>query len=287
MERSLWRISKIKGLFILLVFLIFVIMMYQHNLNQPVGPVAHSLIIENDGLNGELVSQEDRRLITKIRTNYLYPPPPGDVPLNLTDPEEFDTSMGQSQVVKRLLKYKRNGFFIECGALDGEIRSNTLYLERYLGWSGLLIEGDPSNFALMVHKHRKAWLSQACLSLKPYPSIVSFKQNFNMGQVSDYPAGHSRSGFVDVQCFPLYSFLLALNQTTIDYFSLDVEGAELDVLQTIPWSKVNIKVLSVEFIHGPQGKDALQNYMESLGYRVVETVTHSNNLANDFILIKD
>lgn len=63
-----------------------------------------------------------------------------------------------------------------------------------------------------------------------------------MGQVSDYPAGHSQTGFVDVQCFPLYTFLLALNRTTIDYFSLDVEGAELDVLQTIPWSKVDIKV---------------------------------------------
>lgn len=63
-----------------------------------------------------------------------------------------------------------------------------------------------------------------------------------MGQVSQYPAGHAQSGYVDVQCFPLYSFLLALNKTTIDYFSLDVEGAELAVLKTIPWSKVNIKV---------------------------------------------
>lgn len=71
---------------------------------------------------------------------------------------------------------------------------------------------------------------------------VSFKQNFNMGQVSQYPAGHAQSGYVDVQCFPLYSFLLALERTTIDYFSLDVEGAELAVLKTIPWSKVDIKV---------------------------------------------
>lgn len=63
-----------------------------------------------------------------------------------------------------------------------------------------------------------------------------------MGQVSEFPAGHSQSGYVDVQCFPLYTFLLALNRTTIDYFSLDVEGGELEVLQTIPWSNVDIKV---------------------------------------------
>lgn len=43
----------------------------------------------------------------------------------------------------------------------------------------------------------------------------------------------------------------------------------------------------MEFIHGPEGKDALQDYMKSLGYKVVETVIHSNNLANDFIFAKD
>jgi hypothetical protein len=46
---------------------------------------------------------------------------------------------------------------------------------------------------------------------------------------------------VRVQCFPLYSILLALGNPTVDIFSLDIEGAELKVLETIPWSKVKIK----------------------------------------------
>ena len=47
---------------------------------------------------------------------------------------------------------------------------------------------------------------------------------------------------MDVQCFPLYSYLLALNRTKVDYFSLDVEGSELDVLRTIPFEKLDIRV---------------------------------------------
>lgn len=47
---------------------------------------------------------------------------------------------------------------------------------------------------------------------------------------------------VDVQCFPLYSILLASNRTTVDYFSLDIEGHEIRVLKTIPWKKTDIKV---------------------------------------------
>ena len=44
-------------------------------------------------------------------------------------------------------------------------------------------------------------------------------------------------------CLPLYSILLAMGNPTVDYFSLDVEGAELSILQAIPWDKVDIKVL--------------------------------------------
>lgn len=67
---------------------------------------------------------------------------------------------------------QQNGFFIECGAYDGETRSNTLYLERFRGWSGLLIEADPINFTKMLQKNRRAYLSPTCLSLTKNPMLV-------------------------------------------------------------------------------------------------------------------
>lgn len=36
--------------------------------------------------------------------------------------------------------------------------------------------------------------------------------------------------------------LAALNRTTVDYFSLDIEGDELSILKTIPWDSVDIRV---------------------------------------------
>jgi Methyltransferase FkbM domain len=47
---------------------------------------------------------------------------------------------------------------------------------------------------------------------------------------------------LEVHCMPLYSILLSVNRTTIDFFSLDIEGNELDVLRTLPFDKVDIKV---------------------------------------------
>ncbi len=45
-----------------------------------------------------------------------------------------------------------------------------------------------------------------------------------------------------VECFPLYSILLAINQTVVDYFSLDIEGIELRILRAIPFDLLTIKV---------------------------------------------
>ena len=59
-------------------------------------------------------------------------------------------------------------------------------------------------------------------------------------------AGHLNNDAVgqepNIQCLPLYSILLALGNPVVDLLSLDINGAELQVLRTIPWEKVNIKV---------------------------------------------
>ena len=52
----------------------------------------------------------------------------------------------------------------------------------------------------------------------------------------------STTNYVEVQCFPLQSLLRAANLTSIDYFSLDVEGLELKILKTFPFKDFDIKV---------------------------------------------
>ena len=52
---------------------------------------------------------------------------------------------------------------------------------------------------------------------------------------------------INIQCFPLYSVLMALGRSHVDLLSLDVEGAELGILKTIPFSRVTIDVLLIEY----------------------------------------
>ena len=50
---------------------------------------------------------------------------------------------------------------------------------------------------------------------------------------------------LQMQCLPLTSIILALGNPTIDYFSLDIEGAEFLVLKSIDFQVVDIRVISV------------------------------------------
>ena len=87
-----------------------------------------------------------------------------------------------------------------------------------------------------------------------------------------------------IQCFPLYSILLACGRTDIDLFSLDIEGAELDVLKTIPWTKVDIKVILVEYEHIKEGKKVLVDYMTSKGYT---SLPNRKTWKQDIVFVKN
>ena len=81
---------------------------------------------------------------------------------------------GQLGKVVQLFSGKKNGFFIECGALDGgstlfehstsifipfwhsgERLSNTLVFELRHQWTGLLVEANPFAYQQLREKQRK------------------------------------------------------------------------------------------------------------------------------------
>jgi len=57
-------------------------------------------------LNGPGVAMDDPLLVEKLRRYFLEPPPNPPVPLNLTNPDLADPSMGQSKVVRKLLDFQ-------------------------------------------------------------------------------------------------------------------------------------------------------------------------------------
>lgn len=166
---------------------------------------------------------------------------------------------GQSRYVDERLGGRRDGFYVESGASDGETGSNSLFFELDRNWSGVLVEANPRSFRTLVGKRRRAWALNACLSPTGRTTNVRFRPAGGIGGIVDHmPPGHrklvDRYGFddVNVTCFALADVVAALPVSPpvarIDYWSLDVEGAELAILGAVDWTKtVPIDVVSVEY----------------------------------------
>lgn len=201
--------------------------------------------------NSSGLALDDPALLTYIRYKLLGPPSKAKT---LGEYGKHYSQANQSQVVDRILRAREHGFFIECGAAEGFKLSNSLFFETTRNWTGLLIEADHTQFKQLLKNGRNAYLLNACLSPYKYAAELSFKGVGMLGGIAGlmdeshlhairkYPQREST-----VQCFPLYSVLKALGRLHVDYFSLDVEGAELYILRTIPWDLVKIDVLTVEY----------------------------------------
>lgn len=83
----------------------------------------------------------------------------------------------------RILHEQDGGFFVECGAYDGETHSNTLFFETERGWTGLLIEANPRAFRELAMKDRQVWSSPACVSTENSVQRVSFLANGYQGLI--------------------------------------------------------------------------------------------------------
>ena len=152
------------------------------------------------------------------------------------------------------------GFFVECGSFDGEKDSNTLFFELERNWTGLLIEPTHKNFEILLKKRRKSFSINVCLNTENKTGKHMFDPMERAGGLVEEMRPSHREYFkkkfkalrhvnmVSVQCFTFYSIMKALGQTYVDLFSLDVEGAELGILKTIPLSKITINVLLVEYL---------------------------------------
>uniref|UniRef100_A0A8D8YZ02 Protein Star n=1 Tax=Cacopsylla melanoneura TaxID=428564 RepID=A0A8D8YZ02_9HEMI len=233
----------------------------------------YSFGIVTQTVEGPAASQH---VLDTLKTYHLHPPSARSY--NIAHPIEYDPSQGQSRIVRDIFANKRDGTFVECGAVDGVFLSNSLYLERALNWRGLLIEADRTNFGHLRTKNRKAFSSNTCLSTSDQATVNLFnsvnqtsEQHWwvkGIGKLDDVGDGGliSKGTKTKVQCFPFYSFMLALDMNTVDYFSLDVEGAELNILRTIPFDKIEIKVMSVEWLHDTQKESELHEFLESKGY---------------------
>ena len=197
---------------------------------------------------------------------------------------------------RQLEKYvdRDNGYFVELGANDGVTQSNSLYFEKHRGWRGVLVEPAPQNYLKCIQNrsNRSSVFCAACVSFDYAQEFVRIAYSNLMsapiGLHSDIkdPRAHAQSGkqFLGKReaVFEFGAVARTLNSllveaqapAQIDFLSLDVEGAEIEVLRGIDHKTFRFKYMLIECRDLPR----LSAYLADHDYRFVEKLSEHDCL---------
>lgn len=203
---------------------------------------------------------------------------------------------GYNNLDKELEKYVdyNNGFFVELGANDGITQSNSLYFEMKRGWNGVLVEPSPNNyFACRENRSAKNnFFCNACVGFQykekyvdlRYANLSTISDNLELDIIDKDKHIEDAIQHLDKKENVINFGALAKTLTDIlieskapeliDFMSLDVEGAELEVLKGINFEKYNFKYILIEV----RNFDRINNFLKEYNYSHVKKFSGYNHL---------
>lgn len=183
----------------------------------------------------------------------------------------------QDMWVAETLGHKRCGYFLDFGSFDGVNHSNSFYFEKYLGWSGICVEANP-------HFYAANCAVRNCISVNYalWPEsrqLIEIHDSHGLSSVKQFAESDSHAEFrIKISCGLLA--VDTINPTElldrhcapeyIDYLSLDIEGCELEVLQSLNLEKYKIALMSVEHNHNQDKQKSIRDLLDKFSYRAIE-----------------
>lgn len=188
---------------------------------------------------------------------------------------EFHSHIGQDRWVAEVFKGKRNGYFLDFGALDGVFTSNTYYLERHLDWSGIVVEANPTAYPAVCKSRTSITVNAALWGQSR--NRIEMVDAHGLSSAVQYRYSDSSSktrNEIATRVFTIDTItptdLLDRHQAPemIHYMSLDVEGAEIDVLKAFDLARFKPALITVEHGELPDRQAGIRDIILPFGYEV-------------------
>ncbi|XP_058062554.1 protein Star isoform X2 [Anopheles bellator] len=190
--------------------------------------------------------------------------------LNFNNRHELTPEM--AHVISDLLGRKRFGTFFQSLAGNSDSMMTAPWLAETMNWGGYLVEPDPRKYFSLRKQNAfrpNVQVIHACLSPNTYPKEVTLHHDDDSEvQINSVLDEETEWFHPRVKCFPVYTLMLAVNHTSIDLLSLGCHGQELQILQTIPFDRVHIKIISIHLVHYYEEDEMLidvDEYVQSIG----------------------
>jgi len=142
--------------------------------------------------------------------------------------------------------FKKNGYFVEFGALNGIDFSNTYLLEK-IGWKGIACEPHP-DYAGLLNNNRNCSISTRCVDEKsanevPFVAVAGKPARSGIRTGENDEDGRT----VWIETVTLEKLLQENDAPDeLDFLSIDTEGTEYRILKAFDFTKYKFNTISVE-----------------------------------------
>ena len=184
---------------------------------------------------------------------------------------------------RHIFKGYKNGFFIDIGAHDGKSINNTLYFEKNNNWTGVNVEPIKKVYNDLV-VNRPNCININCavcnndgktefICNTGYTEMISgIKDTFDPRHIKRLQRENEQHGsttkIIEVETKKLETICDSHKISHINYLSIDVEGAEFEVIKSINFDKVYIDVIGFENNYDDTSIHIIK-YLEERNYVVI------------------
>jgi FkbM family methyltransferase len=189
--------------------------------------------------------------------------------------------MSKSQVYQDLFvlanfNFKRNGYFVEFVATNGENLSNTYLLETQFNWNGILAEPAKTWHLDLESNRPNAIIEKLCVWRESKKLLIFSEckdaELSTLKSFSDFD-GHKMSRIdsteYEVETISLRDLLVKHRAPKyIDYLSIDTEGSEFEILNSFNFNEYQFGVITCEHNFSSQ-KEKIYELLLRNGYKRV------------------
>ena len=190
---------------------------------------------------------------------------------------------GCDLLIDYIFKSKSLGFYLDVGC-QHPISNNNTYKFYKRGWRGINIDLDEKNIRLFDLERPKDTNICKCVSSDiSEKNLFFFHSGSPINSLEKKTVSNKKNYEIQkIKTFTLDSILANYNFDSIDYFNLDVEGHELDVLKSFNIKRYKPKVVSVEFIDYQMNKLEFKNNDIN---RILQSEIYKYFISNDYHFI--
>ena len=196
--------------------------------------------------------------------------------------ERYFSQAGQDKRIKdAFFRNRKDGFFLEIGAFDGVTGSNCLHFEKFMGWDGVAAEPSRTQYKFLEKNRRCQTVNKAVgfsgdtvefVEVVEGPAMLSGVNSEDFAMTKTFLDNDDASRTITYDVETVSVMEMVGDRSLVDFMSLDIEGAEMKVLESIDFDRVQMRVIAVE--NSDIGSPIFRTFFDGIGYRYFDTIGH-------------